>query len=136
MDRPIPWAELNPEQQRFQADKMAVHAAMVDRMDREIGRLLEQVRAMGAFEDTLVLFLSDNGASAGIMLTGGGHDATATQEAAKPFSASGPVSQRLQHPVPTARRPGPTGAASAPPSSPTGRRASPVTASCVTRPRM
>ena len=43
--------------------KMAVYAAMVDRMDQNIGRLLETVRALGKESNTLVLFLSDNGAS-------------------------------------------------------------------------
>ena len=42
---------------------MAVYAAMVDRMDQNIGRLLETVRALGKESNTLVLFLSDNGAS-------------------------------------------------------------------------
>jgi arylsulfatase len=54
--------------------KMAIHAAMVDRMDREIGRLIEQLKAMGVFEKTLIFFASDNGASAEIMVRGGGHD--------------------------------------------------------------
>ena len=40
VNRPLPWAELTEEQRRFQATKMAVHAAMVDRMDQNIGRLL------------------------------------------------------------------------------------------------
>ncbi len=44
--------------------RMAVHAAMIDRMDQGIGRVLEAVRRMGAEQNTLVLFLSDNGASA------------------------------------------------------------------------
>lgn len=44
--------------------RMAVHAAMIDRMDQGIGRVLETVRRMGAEQNTLVLFLSDNGASA------------------------------------------------------------------------
>ena len=38
--RPLPWDSLTEGQQRFQATKMAIHAAMVDRMDREIGRVL------------------------------------------------------------------------------------------------
>jgi arylsulfatase A-like enzyme len=46
--------------------KMAVYAAMVDRMDQNIGRLMEQIRAMGEEENTLVLFLSDNGGCAEI----------------------------------------------------------------------
>ncbi len=44
--------------------KMAVYAAMVDRMDRNIGRVLDKLDAMGAAENTLVLFLSDNGGCA------------------------------------------------------------------------
>ena len=43
--------------------KMAVYAAMVDRMDQNIGRLMEAVRSLGKERNTLVLFLSDNGAS-------------------------------------------------------------------------
>ena len=58
------WGQLTKEQQAFQADKMAVHAAMVDSMDRAIGRVLDQLRVMKVFDDTLVLFMSDNGASA------------------------------------------------------------------------
>ncbi len=77
VDRPLPWSELTAEQQAFQATKMAIHAAMVDRMDREIGRLLDQLRDMGAWDNTLVLFLSDNGASAEIMVRDDGHDPTA-----------------------------------------------------------
>jgi arylsulfatase len=69
-----PWENLTPEQRRFQATKMAIHAAMVDRMDREIGRVLAQLRAMNALDDTLIFFLSDNGASAEVMIRGDGHD--------------------------------------------------------------
>src|SRR5256885_7399699 len=56
---------LTDEQKRFQASKMAVHAAMVDRMDREIGRVLDQLRAMHALDNTVIFFLSDNGAEIG-----------------------------------------------------------------------
>ncbi|MBI1320233.1 MAG: sulfatase-like hydrolase/transferase [Candidatus Hydrogenedens sp.] len=44
--------------------KMAVYAAMVDRMDQNIGRVLAQLEAMGAMDNTLILFLSDNGGCA------------------------------------------------------------------------
>ena len=74
VNRPLPWSELTAEQRRFQATKMAIHAAMVDRMDREIGRIVAQLKAMGAFDNTLILFASDNGASAEIMVRSGGHD--------------------------------------------------------------
>lgn len=55
------WAE-NPHR-RWDARAMAVHAAMVDRMDRGIGRVLDALEERGKLEDTLILFLSDNGAS-------------------------------------------------------------------------
>ena len=44
--------------------RMAVYAAMVDRMDQSIGRVLEAIRRTGVEQNTLVIFLSDNGASA------------------------------------------------------------------------
>jgi arylsulfatase A-like enzyme len=74
VNRPLPWNELTKEQQAFQATKMAVHAAMVDRMDQEIGRVVEQIKAMNALDNTLIMFLSDNGASAEIMVRDDGHD--------------------------------------------------------------
>ncbi len=77
VDRPLPWVSLTEKQRAFQAMKMSIHAAMIDRMDREIGRVLDQLRAMGVLDDTLILFLSDNGASAEIMVRDDGHDPAA-----------------------------------------------------------
>jgi arylsulfatase A-like enzyme len=90
INRPRPWDELTAEQADFQATKMAIHAAMIDRMDREIGRVLDQVRAMGAWDNTLILFLSDNGASAEIMVRGDGHDRSAPLGSADSFLCLGP----------------------------------------------
>jgi arylsulfatase A-like enzyme len=90
VNRPLPWAELSTEQRHFQADKMAVHAAMVDRMDQDIGRILQQLKAMNAFENTLILFASDNGASAEIMVRGDGHDPNASPGSAATFLCLGP----------------------------------------------
>jgi arylsulfatase A-like enzyme len=88
--RPVAWSELTAGQREFQANKMAVHAAMVDRMDREIGRIVQQLRAMRAVDDTLVLFLSDNGASAEIMVRGDGHDPHADCGTGATFLSLGP----------------------------------------------
>jgi arylsulfatase A-like enzyme len=74
---PVPWSELTGGQREFQAAKMAIHAAMVDRMDQEICRMIAQLKAMGAVENTLILFASDNGASAEMMVRGDGHDRSA-----------------------------------------------------------
>jgi arylsulfatase len=70
--------------------KMAIHAALVDRMDREIGKVLEQLRAMKAFEDTLILFLSDNGATAEMMIRDDGHDPAAPAGSAATHLCLGP----------------------------------------------
>ena len=90
VNRPLPWAELTDEQRRFQATKMAIHAAMVDRMDQEIGRIIAQLKAMGAYENTLILFASDNGASAEIMVRNGGHDPQAEMGSAATYLCLGP----------------------------------------------
>ncbi len=90
VNRPLPWKELTDEQRRFQATKMAIHAAMVDRMDREIGRIVEQLKTMNAFNNTLILFASDNGASAEIMVRHGGHDPQATPGSAPTYLCLGP----------------------------------------------
>ena len=90
VNRPLPWDDLTEEQRRFQADKMAIHAAMIDRMDQQIGRIVEQVRAMQAMENTLFLFLSDNGASAEIMVRGDGHHPEAPPGSADTYLCLGP----------------------------------------------
>lgn len=90
VNRPIPWNDLTDAQRQLQAAKMAIHAAMVDRMDREIGRLLEQIRAMPGAENTLILFLSDNGASAEMMVRGDGHNPTAPPGSTDTFLCLGP----------------------------------------------
>jgi arylsulfatase A-like enzyme len=87
---PVPWENLTPEQQNFQATKMAIHAAMVDRMDQEIGRILAQLRAMDRWDNTLILFASDNGASAEIMVRGNGHDPSAPLGSSKTYLCLGP----------------------------------------------
>jgi arylsulfatase len=86
----LPWSELTDAQREFQATKMAIHAAMVDRMDREIGRVLDQVRAMGALDNTVIFFASDNGASAEIMVRGDGHDPAAAPGSAGSYLCLGP----------------------------------------------
>jgi arylsulfatase A-like enzyme len=90
LNRPVAWAGLTKEQREFQAGKMAVHAAMVDRMDREIGKVVAQLKAMGQYENTLIFFLSDNGASAEIMVRGDGHDQHAECGTGATFLSIGP----------------------------------------------
>ena len=56
------WSSLPEERRRDLARRMAVFAAMVDRMDQAIGRVVADLKANGQFDHTLILFLSDNGA--------------------------------------------------------------------------
>ena len=56
------WADASDKE--WQIERMAVYAAQIDRMDQGIGRILDKVKEMGEEENTLFLFLSDNGGCA------------------------------------------------------------------------
>ncbi|WP_212627034.1 arylsulfatase [Pseudomonas sp. PP3] len=57
------WEQLSPEQQRVEARKMEIYAAMVDNLDHNIGRLVDYLRKSGQYDNTLIVFMSDNGAA-------------------------------------------------------------------------
>jgi len=57
------WSALDDEGRSQESLRMAIHAAMVHQVDRSIGRLVEQLNCMGQLENTLIVFLADNGAS-------------------------------------------------------------------------
>ena len=56
------WADLTSEQRDWEGRRMAGYAALIDRVDQEIGRLVSDLEKAGELENTLILFLSDNGA--------------------------------------------------------------------------
>jgi len=56
------WNELPEDRRRDLARRMAVYAAMVDHMDAAIGRVIDDLKKHGEFDNTLIIFLSDNGA--------------------------------------------------------------------------
>ena len=56
-----PWADADKQVQAEFELEMAIYAAMIDRMDRNIGRLVEQISDMGELDNTLIIFMSDNG---------------------------------------------------------------------------
>lgn len=65
VDRNNPaWDSLPADRRADLAQRMAVYAGMITGMDRNIGRLLDDLRASGEFDKTLIVFLSDNGACA------------------------------------------------------------------------
>lgn len=62
---PLPaWDSLAPDQQKDLARRMSIFAAMVDIMDRNIGRVLKTLGDNGEMDNTFIIFMSDNGACA------------------------------------------------------------------------
>ncbi len=61
-ERAADWDTLDQPTRDLMAAKMAVYAAQVDRMDQGVGKVLDALEAKGELDNTLVLFLSDNGA--------------------------------------------------------------------------
>jgi arylsulfatase len=56
------WDDLTEEQKDAEDLKMAVYAAMIDRVDQNLGRLFAKVKELGEWDNTLIMFLTDNGA--------------------------------------------------------------------------
>jgi arylsulfatase A-like enzyme len=55
------WSGLKPEQRRTEARKMEIYAAMVDRLDQQIGEMIDYLKKSGQYENTVIVFMSDNG---------------------------------------------------------------------------
>ncbi len=58
------WNALSTEAKRKESLRMSIHAAMVHQVDRNVGRLVSKLTELGQLDNTLILFLADNGASA------------------------------------------------------------------------
>jgi arylsulfatase A-like enzyme len=58
-----PWEELSPRERRYEARKMELYAAMVENLDSHVGRLVSWLKDAGEYENTLIVFMSDNGAA-------------------------------------------------------------------------
>ncbi|CAL5870146.1 uncharacterized protein PFLUO_LOCUS4381 [Penicillium psychrofluorescens] len=61
------WDDMSAEEKEYSAKTMEVFAGMVDRMDENIGRVLDKIKAAGEWDNTFVLFMSDNGAEGAIV---------------------------------------------------------------------
>ena len=84
-DRSYDWATAN---QDWEDLRMATYAAMVDRMDQNIGRLLHTLKELGLEENTIVMFLSDNG---GCTEEPGGRDDTQQPGIVSTYTTVGPA---------------------------------------------
>jgi len=74
-DDNVPWSSLSAEEQASSARTMEVYAAMIEHMDAQIGRVLQFLESTGRLDDTLIVFMSDNGAEAASGVGGAGRDA-------------------------------------------------------------
>ncbi|HOX81753.1 MAG TPA: arylsulfatase [Chryseolinea sp.] len=63
------WETLSKEQQADFSRDMEVYAAMIDYVDMSIGRVLDYLKDNGMYENTLILFMSDNGANGAVATT-------------------------------------------------------------------
>ncbi len=57
----LDWAALSAQDKQYQARLMEVYAAMAEAMDHEVGRLMAHLKSTGDFDNTVFVFLSDNG---------------------------------------------------------------------------
>ena len=60
----LPWSSLTPAEKQVSARKMEIYAAMVDQLDKAVGRVVAELKSSGEYENTVIVFLSDNGAEA------------------------------------------------------------------------
>lgn len=58
----VPWASLSAEEKAASSRKMEIYAAMVDRLDKAVGQVVAALRETGELDNTVIFFLSDNGA--------------------------------------------------------------------------
>jgi arylsulfatase len=63
-DAIVSWNSLDEKKKQEMDLRMAIYAAMVDRMDQNIGRLVADLKAKNLYDNTIIIFLNDNGACA------------------------------------------------------------------------
>jgi arylsulfatase A-like enzyme len=61
------WFDLSEEERALSARSMEVYAAMVDRIDQNVGRVVDWLKRTGQYDNTVIVFLSDNGAEGAIV---------------------------------------------------------------------
>ncbi len=58
-----PWGHLSTEERKIEARKMELYAAMVENLDHHVGRLTQFLKVNGLYDNTIIIFMSDNGAA-------------------------------------------------------------------------
>ncbi|MGQ7935658.1 arylsulfatase [Paraburkholderia sp. D1E] len=97
------WASLSPAEKKAQARYMEIYAGMVENLDHNIGLLIQHLKDIGEYDNTFIMFQSDNGAEGWPIDSGADPTATDTANAADPvYSTLGTDNgkqnaQRLQY---------------------------------------
>lgn len=55
------WDDLTPEQKRYESKRFTIYAAMIDNLDYNVGRLIDHLKKIGEYDNTVFVFISDNG---------------------------------------------------------------------------
>jgi arylsulfatase A-like enzyme len=74
------WESLSDEKQNEMAMRMAIYAAQIDIMDQGIGRIVQKLKEKNQMENTLIFFLSDNGACAEFISSGKSKEVTGKED--------------------------------------------------------
>jgi arylsulfatase A-like enzyme len=93
------WDTWTSEQRKMAARDMEIFAAMVGRLDQNVGRVLAALKETGELDDTVILFLSDNGAQGAVHFTEATYEATFKKypEFVKELTGSSPADNRLKN---------------------------------------
>jgi arylsulfatase len=59
----IAWDNLSADEKAYRAKVLAVHAAMIDNMDVNIGKVIKHLKDIGEYDNTIIIFASDNAGS-------------------------------------------------------------------------
>lgn len=59
-----PWDKLTPDQQKVEAKRMAIYAGVVEKLDQSVGKLIQHLKDIGEYDNTVFFVMSDNGAAA------------------------------------------------------------------------
>jgi arylsulfatase len=92
------WAQLTPAQQQAWSANMETYAAMIDRMDQNIGKVVRKIQELGQENNTLIVFISDNGAPAENMRTN-------SSAGGRPGPAGAPGAQQISYAISTPNTP-------------------------------
>jgi arylsulfatase A-like enzyme len=80
------WEQLSADQKKIEARRMEIYAAMVENLDHNIGRIIQYLRDIGEYDNTLIFFQSDNGAEGGKSFPDGPNSDNGLGNLGKPLS--------------------------------------------------